>query len=259
MDLATIVGFISFFALFAMALESNNMALESMWDLPSFLIVFGGTLSFVLISNPLTKITALVGVFKQAFFSRTVVPSEVIADLVKYAEVARREGILALEKTVEETEDAFLSQGMRLAVDGTDPELLMDILETERQFIAERHTTGRSIVETMSEAAPAFGLIGTLLGLIAMLTSLNDPTGIGPGMALALKTTLYGVLLGTAFLKPIASKLKTRSEDELLIKDLIIEGIMGIQSGDNPRSINTKLQVFLAPRDRSLDARTQED
>ena len=211
------------------------------------------TFSFVLISNPLVKMAALIGVFKQAFFSRTPVPSEIIANLVQYAEIARREGILALEKTVEESDDGFLSQGLRLAVDGTEPELLMDIIETERQFIAERHSAGRAVVETMSDVAPAFGLIG-------MLTSL-DPTlpAIGPGMALALKTTLYGVLLGTALLKPIAAKLKTRSEEELLIKDLIIEGIMGIQSGANPRIINTKLQVFLAPRDRALDGRAQED
>ena len=169
---------------------------------------------------------------------------------VVLAETARREGILSLEAAIEEGDDPFLSTGVRLAVDGTEPDLIMDILETELQFVEERHKEGQEIIANMGNAAPAFGMIGTLIGLVIMLKNMDDPAAIGPGMAIALLTTMYGAILANIIFGPISAKLKRYSSKEVLAKRMIIEGIMSIQSGDNPRIVEHKLSVFLSPKVR---------
>ena len=147
-------------------------------------------------------------------------------------------------------DDPFLSTGVRLAVDGTEPDLIMDILETELQFVQERHEQGQTIIANMGNAAPAFGMIGTLIGLVIMLKNMDDPAAIGPGMAIALLTTMYGAILANIIFGPISAKLKVYSSKEVLAKRMIIEGIMSIQSGDNPRIVEHKLSVFLSPKSR---------
>ena len=139
---------------------------------------------------------------------------------------------------------------MRLAVDGSEPDLIMDILETELQFVEERHKLGQEIIANMGNAAPAFGMIGTLIGLVIMLKNMDDPAAIGPGMAIALLTTMYGAIMANILFGPIAAKLTIYSQKEVLAKRMIIEGIMSIQSGDNPRIVEHKLSVFLSPKVR---------
>jgi chemotaxis protein MotA len=178
------------------------------------------------------------------------VPTELIERIVGFAETARREGILALEQAIEDGDDIFLSSGVRLAVDGTEPDLIMDILETELQFVEERHKQGQEIIANMGNAAPAFGMIGTLIGLVIMLKNMDDPAAIGPGMAIALLTTMYGAIMANILFGPVSAKLKIYSQKEVLAKRMIIEGIMSIQSGDNPRIVEHKLSVFLSPKVR---------
>jgi chemotaxis protein MotA len=221
-----------------------------MIDTPSMIIVGGGTIAASLIANPLQEVVNLVGVYKKAIFTNVPVPTELIERIVGFAETARREGILALEQAIEDGDDIFLSSGVRLAVDGTEPDLIMDILETELQFVEERHKQGQEIIANMGNAAPAFGMIGTLIGLVIMLKNMDDPAAIGPGMAIALLTTMYGAIMANILFGPISAKLKIYSQKEVLAKRMIIEGIMSIQSGDNPRIVEHKLSVFLSPKVR---------
>ena len=247
MDIATIVGFIAAVTCLMVGIGSN---LPSMIDPPSMIIVVGGTLAATLIANPLQEVIGLIGVIKCAILVNVPMPTEIIERIVGFAETARREGILSLEAAIEEGDDPFLSTGVRLAVDGTEPDLIMDILETELQFVEERHKEGQEIIANMGNAAPAFGMIGTLIGLVIMLKNMDDPAAIGPGMAIALLTTMYGAILANIIFGPISAKLKRYSSKEVLAKRMIIEGIMSIQSGDNPRIVEHKLSVFLSPKVR---------
>ncbi len=247
MDIATIVGFIAAVTCLMVGIGSN---LPSMIDPPSMIIVVGGTLAATLIANPLQEVIGLIGVIKCAILVNVPMPTEIIERIVGFAETARREGILSLEAAIEEGDDPFLSTGVRLAVDGTEPDLIMDILETELQFVEERHKQGQEIIANMGNAAPAFGMIGTLIGLVIMLKNMDDPAAIGPGMAIALLTTMYGAILANIIFGPISAKLKVYSSKEVLAKRMIIEGIMSIQSGDNPRIVEHKLSVFLSPKVR---------
>ena len=247
MDIATIVGFIAAITCLMVGIGSN---LPSMIDPPSMIIVVGGTLAATLIANPLQEVIGLIGVIKCAILVNVPMPTEIIERIVGFAETARREGILSLEAAIEEGDDPFLSTGVRLAVDGTEPDLIMDILETELQFVEERHKQGQEIIANMGNAAPAFGMIGTLIGLVIMLKNMDDPAAIGPGMAIALLTTMYGAILANIIFGPISAKLKVYSNKEVLAKRMIIEGIMSIQSGDNPRIVEHKLSVFLSPKVR---------
>ncbi|MBI92540.1 MAG: motility protein A [Gemmatimonadaceae bacterium] len=255
MDIATIVGFIAAITCLMVGIGSN---LSSMIDPPSMIIVVGGTLAATLIANPLQEVIGLIGVIKCAVLTNVPMPTEIIERIVGFAETARREGILSLEAAIEEGDDPFLSTGVRLAVDGTEPDLIMDILETELQFVEERHKQGQEIIANMGNAAPAFGMIGTLIGLVIMLKNMDDPAAIGPGMAIALLTTMYGAILANIIFGPISAKLKVYSSKEVLAKRMIIEGIMSIQSGDNPRIVEHKLSVFLSPKVRPSSEEERE-
>ena len=252
MDIATIVGLIAAVTAIMMGVGPY---ITIMVDIPSVIIVIGGTIGTLLIANPLSECVNLIGIYKNAFITKVPVPTELIERIVGFAETARREGILALEQAIEEGDDVFLSQGVRLAVDGTEPDLIVDILETELQFIEERHKLGQTIILNMSNVAPAYGMLGTLIGLVIMLKSMDDPAAIGPGMAVAILTTLYGALISNVLCSPIAQKLAVYSAKEVLAKRMIIEGIMSIQSGDNPRIVEHKLSVFLPPKLRSTGER----
>jgi len=219
-------------------------------DVPSFLIVIGGTIGATLINYPLKELLGVMKVVSQAFFQKLRPASELIPVLVEAARKARVEGVLSLESTLDEVDDEFLKKGLQLAIDGTEPELISQIMETEMDYVAQRHKVGYGIMETMGTFAPALGMIGTLIGLIMMLQSMNDPSSIGPAMAVALITTFYGALSANLVFLPIAGKLKLRSEEELLQKELIIAGILAIQSGDNPRVVELKLNNFVPPAQR---------
>jgi chemotaxis protein MotA len=263
MDVSTILGFFFGVVLVGWGIIAGGMAggytllgsLKAFWDIPSVCITLGGTMAATLISYPINRVLAVGSVLKNAFLTSTIEPSELIKTIVNLAHKARREGLLALEDEVEKSPDSFLRKGVQLVVDGTDQELVRSILETELSFIENRHKSSAGMFDTMAALAPAFGMIGTLIGLIQMLGTLDRPEMIGPGMAVALVTTFYGSLLSNMVFTPVANKLKGRSSEEILLKEVMIEGIISIQSGDNPRIVQEKLNAFLAPSSRYAQRR----
>ena len=222
-----------------------NGSLSEFFNIPSIFIVVGGIIAATVVSYPMSVLKSLLKVIMSAFKAKKVDLSEDVENIIKIANIARREGILALEETVSETGDFFLKKGIMLIVDGSDPELVKSIMETELDFIRERHSQGQAVMLQMSSYAPAFGMIGTLIGLINMLGRLDDPSALGPGMAVALITTFYGSLLANLVFTPIARKLGSMSEEEYLKKEMLLEGILSIQDGENPRIIREKLNAFL--------------
>ena len=246
MDIATILG-IGAGLLMIAATSLLSTGGETFIDIPSLMIVFGGTMAATFVNFPIGDVIKVMKVVQKAFFSKEPNPEKLIDKLVELAEKARREGILAIERHIDELDDKFMKNGIQLAVDGSEPEVMRNIMENELSNQQNRHRLGQSIFTAMGTYSPAFGMIGTLIGLIKMLNTLDDPTQIGAGMAVALVTTFYGAVAANLIFLPIAGKLKTRSEKEVLERELIIEGILAIQSGDNPRIIRGKLLTFLAP------------
>jgi chemotaxis protein MotA len=253
MDIATIIGLIMGAGLLLWAVMSRS-DLGTFCDASSVAIVGGGALSAALIGFPLRNLLGIVKVVKNCFFTRAKDPNALIADLVRYAEIARRDGILSLENVTHEIEDPFVVSGIQMAVDGTDPDLIEAIMMNDLETIETRHNDGKALFENFGKYAPAFGMIGTLVGLVIMLKNMNDPSSIGPAMAVALLTTLYGALIANLVALPMADKLGLRSREELLLKMIVIKGVMAIQSGDNPRIVEQKLKTFLPNRVRAQAA-----
>lgn len=250
MDIGTIIGLVLACGAILVGIVLGGGSLAGMFDLTSVLVVLFGTVGACVIAFPLARITRLHQVLRRTLFSTAQDPVEVIRELVRYAEIARKEGILSLENLIAEMKDPFIVRGVKMAVDGTDPELIRQIMETELEALMERHAAGKQILDTAARYAPAFGMIGTLLGLIFMLKNMDDPSKIGPGMAIALITTLYGALIANCLASPLADKLAARDAEEVLIKTIILSGVMAIQSGDNPRVVESKLLTFLPPSRR---------
>lgn len=246
MDISTILGIVFGFGLVISAMAVGG-GLGWFINLPSAMIVLGGTLGASLINYPMSDIIGVVKVAKNIFLRKKLKTEEVIEILVDMSKISRRDGILALEDKVEEIKDPFLAKGIMLMIDGIEPAVLSRILHTELEFISERHRLGAEIFTTMGNFAPAMGMVGTLIGLIKMLVDMDDPSSIGPSMAIALITTFYGVILANLVFLPAAGKLKTRSSSELMLKQLIISGILAVQSGDNPRILEEKLYSFISP------------
>lgn len=252
MDIATLVGMVAGIGLISWAIVSGaGDKVGAFIDPPSVAIVIGGMLAATLISFPLKAVLSVVNVVKNAFLQKTLSPQKLIEDLVSYAEIARRDGILSLENVTKDIDDDFVVKGIQMAIDGTDPELIEQILTSELDSISERHSSGKGIFDTMGKYAPAFGMIGTLIGLVLMLQNMEDPSKIGPAMAVALLTTLYGAVVANLVCLPLADKLAKRSSEELLLKEIVIRGVMSIQSGDNPRVVEQKLKTFLSPSMRA--------
>ncbi len=249
MDLATIIGLIMGMALIGFAIIAGGSPLAFI-DGASVAIVVGGAIAATMVALPLARLKGAVAVTKKALFYKPQSPRKLIEDMVSYAEVARRDGILSLETMTKEIDDPFIVRGIQMAVDGTDPELIEQIMTTELDNLIERHENGQAIFETLGKYAPAFGMIGTLIGLVAMLSNMEDPSSIGSGMAVALLTTLYGAMMANMVFLPMADKLAKRSAEELLLKTIVVKGVMSIQSGDNPRIVEQKLRTFLPPNAR---------
>lgn len=250
MDIATIIGLISGTALLLWAIMGKS-ELGAFIDPGSAAIVLGGSVSAALVSFPMQNLLGVAKVIGNCFFSRSRDPGCLIAEMVKYAEVARRDGILALENVTSDIQDPFIVSGIQMAVDGTDPDLIEAIMTNDLETVEARHGEGKALFDTVGKFAPAFGMIGTLVGLVIMLGKMNDPSAIGPGMAMALITTLYGAVLANLFALPMATKLGLRSREEILLKMIVIKGVMAIQSGDNPRIVEQKLKTFLPNRLRA--------
>ncbi len=251
MDLGSILGLVGGTALVLTSILIGGAGFGIYLDLGSFVLVFGGSLGALMVSNPLSRVLGMVRYMNLAFRTPDLKEEKIISDLVAFSERARREGLLALEDNLDEVEDEFMRKGIQLVVDGTDPEIIKSILYNELNQVQERHESGIKVFEDWGKFAPAFGMIGTLIGLIAMLANLGgDKTAIGRGMGLALITTLYGAFVANILLIPVKNKLGDRDRDETRVKEIIIEGILSIQSGDNPRILLEKLVSFLPPRQR---------
>lgn len=249
MDIATILGLILGFGFTIWGITESG-DLGSFKDIPSVIIVLGGTFASTLLAYPMKTLKSIGKIFQKAFFHKEVSSNGVIEEIIQLANVARKEGLLSLEEYADKLDDEFLKKGIMLIVDGTDPELVRNILETELIFLEERHSQGQGILEAMGAYAPAFGMIGTLIGLVNMLKKMDDASAIGPSMSVALVTTFYGSVLANVVFLPLAQKLKIRSKSEVLIKELMVEGLLSIQAGENPRIIEEKLKTFIPPDQR---------
>jgi chemotaxis protein MotA len=251
MDLATVIGIILSMGLVVSAILTGS-SLMIFISVPSALIVLGGTIGAAMVNYPMGYVIGVVGVIKNTFFSSLTPSSEIIVQFMEYANRARREGILSLEPVIKEIDDDYMRKGLQLTVDGLEPAAIQEILETENAFLAERHETGADVVAVLGTLAPAMGMIGTVIGLVQMLQTMSDPSTIGPAMAVALLTTLYGAILANLVFNPMAGKLKTRHKEENLQREMIMEGILSISKGENPRIIEEKLNSYLAPKDRKV-------
>jgi chemotaxis protein MotA len=249
MDLATILGIVIGFGLVIASLVMGGSPAVFI-NLPSALIVIGGTIGATLINYPLKNVIGVIGVIKNTFFYKLDSPSKIIDQFLEYAQKARKEGILSLEPVLKEIDDEYLRKGLQLTVDGMEPEVIREILETEINYLEERHEIGAEVLSIMGSFAPAMGMIGTVIGLIQMLQTMSDPSTIGPAMAVALITTFYGAVLANLVFNPMAGKLRTRHKEEVLIRELILEGILSISKGENPRIIEEKLNSYIPPKER---------
>ena len=250
MELGLIIGLVAGMAFTLISIflagDMNIGAVVSFLDAPSFMITVGGAMSAVIGSYPLPKFLNAMKSINKILKPDNVDPVGATKDVIELANVARKEGLLALDDKSSDM-DPFLRKGIMLVVDGTDQELVRNVLETEISCIEDRHKENIEIWELMASQFPAWGMIGTLVGLVIMLQNLDDPSSIGPKMAVALITTFYGSLFANWLSTPIANKMKFYSKQEILVKEVTIEGILSVAAGENPRIIEEKLKVFVSP------------
>ena len=250
MDIATVIGLSLGTILVAGSILVGGGSLWQFYDLPSILIVFGGGTAAVMISYPLDYFLKFFTILKNSFFNKPIDIKATIAQIVSLSETARREGLLSLENRMEEIDNAQLALGIRMAVDGMGTDIVENILRTELEAVYDRHDKGKGMIGNMGKYVPAFGMIGTLVGLVLMLAKL-DPATIGIGMAVALLTTLYGAVAANMVFLPLADKLSFLNDREILNMEIVIRGVVSIQAGENPRVIKQKLETFLPPNERS--------
>lgn len=258
MDIATLVGLFGGFAVMALAIISGGTGIRSYVDIPSLLITVIGTIAATMVAYPIRTLKDIPKLMGKTFKSKEINPSKIIQQLIELANKARKDGLLSLEEASGDISDEFLKKGLMLIVDGTDPELVRNLLETELDFIEQRHKSGQGALETMASLAPGFGMIGTLFGLIAMLKNMSDPSTIGPSMSVALITTLYGSIMANLIFTPMAKKLSANSSGEMLEREMMLEGLLSIQAGENPRIIEEKLKSFLPPSMRNSNDDSKE-
>ena len=251
MDLASVFGLVGGIAVILITILLSGDLIGYV-DIPSIICTFGGTIAMTFMAFPIKKRKEGFAALKYVFVYKETDAEYIIKSIIDLANTARKEGLLALEEAAQQLKDDFLQKGILLIVDGTDPELVRNILETELSFIEERHKSNQGVYEFMAAIGPGFGMLGTLIGLINMLANLSDPSTVGPNMAVAIVTTLYGSLIANVLCNPVISKLKIRSSQESLMKEVMLEGMLSIQAGENPRIIEEKLKAFMSPKLRSM-------
>ncbi len=247
MDLATLIGLLGATGIIAMAMVLGGSVILFI-NIPSLLIVVVGTMFAVLIKFPIGHFLGAFKIAMKAFFAKTEDAKALIEEGVALANIARKEGVLGLEG--QDIQNEFLKRGIQMCVDGHEPEFVRAMLSKDINLTIERHERGQAIFKAMGDVAPAMGMIGTLIGLVQMLSAMDDPKSIGPAMAVALLTTLYGAIIATVFALPIADKLALRSQDERLNRALILETISSIQEGLNPRVMEELLKTYLPENQR---------
>lgn len=252
MDIATVIGFVLAIGAIVGSILSGG-TIGAFIDVPSILVVGGGVTAAQFIKWPMAQVKSLVPVYMKAFFSTAIEPKAMIDEIQSLAETARRESVFALEKVP--VEDPFLKKAVTLAADNRPPEVITSILQLEIDSLVERHKLGQSIVSGIGDDGPAFGMIGTLIGLVIMLQNLSGgPEELGKSMAVAILTTFYGATLANVCMGPVSNKLKFYSENEALIMNIVVAGVLGIVAGENPRVIREKLDSFLPPSQRQVEA-----
>lgn len=247
MDIATIIGIIGGAAMVVMATLTSGGSLKDIWDVPSIFMTCGGSYFSMFVACPLKKILGLFKIIGRCFKTPDFGEKTLVTRLMDLSNKARREGLLALEDGLEDLDDRFLKMGLRLVVDGTDGNVVREILESEMNQSEARHMEWVGIINAWSGYAPGFGMMGTVLGLIGMLNNLEDKSSLGPNMAVALVTTLYGSLMANWLISPFATKLMSHNSMEMNVKEMTIEGVLSIQSGENPRIMAQKLLTYLDP------------
>ena len=245
MDIATIIGILLGFAVIIGAIVSGGGA-EVFFNIPSLLITIGGMLCATLIHFSMSQFLGIFSVIKKTIVTRIPSSAEVIQQMVNFSTINKRDGALALEQELPRVNDAFFVKGLQMLIDGHDSESIRDLLSLEIQYLQERHATGKKILEFMGASAPAFGMIGTLIGLVQMLRSLTDPSSIGVGMAVALLTTFYGAFASNLMFLPLAGKLGIYSKAETITMEMIIEGVCAISEGESPTAVREKLHAFVS-------------
>lgn len=253
MDLASIIGIVLCFVMCVYGVI-DNAGIENIGrylDYPSAIITFGGSFFAVMAMKSMADYVGGLKSFLLIFKSPSLDVKGMIQKIIDLSNIARKEGLLSLEEAASDLDDEFMKKGILLIVDGTDPELVRGIMETELISTEDRHKNKIAFWEDLGAMGPAWGMIGTLIGLVNMLYEMDDPSSIGPSMAVALITTLYGSLLANWVCAPVAGKLKANNANEIMIKEIMIEGLLSIQAGENPRVIEEKLKSFLSPGERA--------
>lgn len=250
MDLATLLGMVGAIGIVLAAILTGGSALVFI-NVPSILIVLGGTVMVVMIKFSMGQFFGAFKVAGTAFINKSSDAEELIEKIVELANIARKEGMLALEN--QDIDNAFLDEGVKMLIDGNSREVVSTVLSKDMQQTIERHTWGAKVFSATADVAPAMGMIGTLIGLVQMLSNMSDPKSIGPAMAVALLTTLYGAMLANMVAMPIADKLTLRKTDELRIRSMCIDGVLAIQEGQNPRIIESMLKAYLEPEKRGSE------
>jgi chemotaxis protein MotA len=245
MDIATIIGILLGFVVITSAIVTGG-GWQMFIHLPSLGITIGGMLCATLIHFSLPQFLGIFSVIKNTIITKIPPQSELIQKMVNYAAISRRDGPLALEQEIQKTDNLFFAKGLQMLVDGQESDTINEIMSMEIQHLQERHAIGKKILEFMGSAAPAFGMIGTLIGLVQMLRSLDSPESIGAGMAVALITTFYGALSANLVFIPLAGKLGLYSKAESTVMEMIVEGICAIARGDNPTAVREKIQLFVS-------------
>lgn len=254
MDIATLVGLVIGVIMVVVGILTSGGAdsFINFYDLPSIFITIGGSLASTLSSYKVSDFVGGLKSFSLAIKEPNVGnPADVISNIINLSNISRKEGLLALEEATHDMEDEFLKKGINLVVDGTDPDLVRGILETDLTNLESRHKKVIAFWEKWAEMGPAWGMIGTLIGLVNMLVKMDDAAAIGPSMATALITTLYGSLIANWLASPTAVKLSVNNDMEIMMKEITVEGLLSIQAGENPRVIEEKLKSFLSPSDRT--------
>lgn len=245
MDIGSVIGVSGVFFFIGFGIIAGGGSLMSYVDIPSVLITIGGSTMAVIFANPLDRSKKLISIIQVAFKKTSEDPIQTILTILSFSEKARREGLLALEDDLDEVSDTFLKTGVQLVVDGTEPELVKSIMSGELEALETRHKNFISLIESLADLAPAFGMIGTLIGLIVMMNALGgDASAIGAGMAAALLTTLYGAVLSNGVFIPMTKKLESSNAAEISMREIVIEGVLSIQEGDNPRILEQKLTSY---------------
>jgi len=251
MDKGTIIGIVSGLGLVAVSMLMGG-GIAPFIDIPSFIMVVGGTIAATMVNFPFKDVVGLMTITKKILNENNMTPETYIQQIVDISKKARTNGLLAIEEDLDKVDEDFMKITLQHVVNGTEADDLKGIMHAELAIMAERHKMGQKIFMAMGGYCPAFGMVGTLIGLILMLQNLSDPSSVGPGMSMAMVTTFYGSLFANLFFIPMAGKLKLRSDQEIQFKEMLLMGILSVQAEESPRVIQNKLQSYIAPSQRGL-------